>query len=707
MRFGVFEVDPAAGRLWKNGRKVALQDQPFQILCLLLERPGEVVTREEIQQRLWPSGVHVDFERGLNKAVLKLRDALGDSAENPRFVETLPRRGYRLIVPVDTTVSSPAEPGPAPPHSRAWGLSTRVGLGVVIAMIVVTALLVLATRRVPPRSAPSLVQFSVPLPPGLGLSVYDSASLAFSNDGRRLAFAARGGEGEGIYVRSLDGLDAVRLAGSEGARSLFFSPDDDWIGFEARERLHRVAATGGAPQPLCDMPFPSGAATGSQGGVVLVPSFTGGLFAVPAGGGRLERLTVPDRAKGEGAHVWPRSLPDGRGVLFTIWSGGSSYDHSKVAVLPADGGPWRILVEGAYEPRYVPSGHLVFVRGNTLLAVPFDLDRLAVTGPPVSVLPSLASDASTGAALYDVSRTGALAYVPGRAIRQQRHLVWVDRSGRIRRVRDEAMPYLSPRLSPDGRRVAAWVEEAEAEVWLYDVARDALSRATFTGDNHTPTWSPDGASLAFESGRDFVHHLFVRPLDGAPGERQLTFGAHHHYLSDWSADGRFLSYTEFNPETGADVLVVDQKDGATRAVARSPFSEKEAVFSPDGRWIAYGSNESGLAEVYVQSFPDGGPRLQISSGGGTEPAWARNGESLFFRHGPGMLEAPFRAGAAGKPHLLFEGRFHDNIAPSRSYDITSDGRFLMVEEPPVEDLPREIRVIFGWSEDLKRRVPGR
>jgi Tol biopolymer transport system component/DNA-binding winged helix-turn-helix (wHTH) protein len=709
MRFGTFEVDFTAGELRRYGRRIALQEQPFQILCALLERPGELVTREQIRQRLWPSDVHVDFERGLNKAVLKLREAIGDSAENPRFIETVPRKGYRFIAPVTSSSAEGAAPSGMSDRESAVvgpGLRWRVaGVGVGAAVLG-GALVAWLGRPAAPRSP--VVRFTVSLPPGLGFNVYNSASVVFSHDGTRVAYSARGHEGSGIYVRPLDGLDLVRLPGTEEARSLFFSSDDSWIGFEAGEKLKRVGVTGGTPQVLGDLPFPAGATAGTpDDSIILVPSFTGGLFRLPHGGRPL-RLTTPDSARGEGAHVWPQALPQGRGVLYTVWSAGS-FDQARIAVLPLPEGEPRVVIEGGYSARYSPSGHLVFVRGGGLHAAPFDLDRLAVIGPAVSVVPGVLTDTSSGAALFDVSPAGALAYVPGTAYTQRRQLMWVDRTGHARAVSDRSGPYLSPRLSPDGRRIALWVEEGQAEVWIHEPSRGALTRTTLSGDNHSPMWSPDGTRLAFESGRRFVHQVFIRPADGAGEDRQVTEGEHHHYLSDWSRDGRWLAYTEFHPATGADVWVTSA-DGTpdARPFARAAASEKEAVFSPDGRWLAYVSDESGQFEVYVQPFPGPGSRRQVSTNGGAEPAWSTKGDELFYRNGRQMVAVTVTRSPDlefGRPTVLFEGWYHDNIAPCRSYDVTADGRFLMVTEPVGNDLPKELHVVLGWADELGRRVP--
>jgi tricorn protease-like protein len=437
----------------------------------------------------------------------------------------------------------------------------------------------------------------------------------------------------------------------------------------------------------------------------MAPSFTGGLFRLGAEGGRPARLTKPDTARGEGAHVWPAALPRGRGVLFTLWSGDRSFDQAKIAVQPSGAEPPRIVLDGGYAARYAPSGHLVFVRGGALHAAPFDLERLAVAGPAAPVVPAVLTDASTGAALFDVSEAGTLAFVPGGEHRQVRRMVWVDRKGKAQPVGDVTGPLLSPRLSRDGRRIALWREETAADVWVQDLSRDAMARVTFGGDSHSPTWSPDGTRLAYESGRAVMHRIFVKAADGTGGERRVTSGEHHQYLSDWSKDGRWLAYTEFHPETGADVWIASADGSAeARALARTPFSEKEAVFSPDGRWLAFVSDESGEFDVYLQPFPAGGARRRVSTGGGEEPAWSHDGRELFFRRGRQLLAVrlqPSKDVELDKPVVLFEGAYHDNVAPCRSYDVAPDGRFLMVTEPLGDDLPQELHVVLGWAEELK------
>jgi Tol biopolymer transport system component len=592
-------------------------------------------------------------------------------------------------------------------HALAWTALGAV-LGLVAALLAWRALISdkPAARPAPPGS---LVRFSLRPPPGLGIITYSSASLAFSHDGSRLAMAAQGSEESGLYIRPLDALEAVKVSGTERARSPFFYPGDDWVGFEAGGRLQRVGTAGGAPQDLFESPYPAGASVPGPGALLIfVPTFTGGLFELAGPGAPARRLTAPNRSQGEGAHLWPSALPDGRGILFAIWKGGRSQDEGSIAVLELNAKEPKVVLEGGYYPRF-SGGHLFFVRGGDILAAPFDLDRLAVTGRAVSVAAGVLADPSGGAALYDVSPAGALAYVPGGPQTTDRRIVWVDRSGTARSVTEARRPYGSPRFSPDGRRLALWTDESESHCWIYDLARGSFSRVGTSGDDHGPVWSPDGRRLAYESGREAIHQIYVSSEDGA--ERRVTSGDHHHYLGDWSPDGRFLVYVEFHPETGSDLWAVDPESAAPpRPLVRTRSSEREPAVSPDGRWLAYASDESGQFEVYAQPFPGPGGRIQLSTDGGEEPAWSRDGRELFYRSGNRMMALTVRLGGeleASRRRTLFTGFYHHSKVPTRQYDVAGDGRFVVVTEPTGSELPQEVRVVLGLTADLARRSPAR
>jgi serine/threonine-protein kinase len=609
-----------------------------------------------------------------------------------------------------SAATAPEERGPG-----AGGVSRRRTLGGAVlgfalgAAAVSIAWYAMSVRRVGTERPPiPPARFTLRLPEGLGLAVYNSSSLAFSPDGTRLAFAARGARDSGVWIRPLDALESRKIPGTELARSPFFLPGSDWLVFEANLRLKRVLLSGGTPQVLQEMPYPTGATAGPQGSIVLVPNFTGGLFQLSPGRGTPRRLTSPGATDGGGGHIWPAALPNERGFLFTSWNEGKSYDQADISVYEFRTGTSRVVLEGGYHARFAPSGHILFVRGLSLHSAPFDLATLAVTGPSVPIIEGVLSDASQGASLFDVSSRGSLAYVSGGAYTAARRLVSVDRTGAARTI-SAGRPYVSPRVSSDGRRIALWIEESEASLYVLDPARVTLSRTVFSSDDHSPAWSPDGTRLAFESGREGAHQVYVGPADGSGAANRITSGEHHHYLTDWSRDGRWLAYVEFHPTTGADLWVVSA-DGKSppSPLLRTSFSEKAAVFSPDSRWLAYASDESGRYEVYALPFPGPGGRIQLSNAGGEEPAWSRDGRELYYREDHRMMAVPVRPDAdlsPGRPFALFSGSYLQNIAPNRSYDVGPDGRFWMVTEPVGGELPQEIHVILGFAEELKRRVP--
>ena len=597
---------------------------------------------------------------------------------------------------------TPVAGAPVAPAVRRFSVSTLAALSAVLAVGLVISVW---RRGIPSAAAPqSLVRFSIALPGDQSLDESIGYSVALSPDGKRLAYVASRGSEQSIYIRSLDSLESVRVPGTGRASSPFFSPDGEWIGFEAAGKLVKVPVSGGSPQVLCDVLFPAGASWGADDTIVFTPLYTAGLFAMSARGGKPRRLTTPDSSQGEIAHLWPDFLPDGKHVLFTIWNGSTNWDQSRIAVLSLDTGKWQTVLEGGSFARYDPGGQVLYLRGDTLFAAPFDLTQLRVTGRPVQVVQGVLKELGTGAAYFSISQAGTLAYAPGTARTPARSLVAVDRTGKSRSIAAARRAYNSPRISPDGRRVALWLEDATPNIWIHDLALETLTRASFGSDDHTPVWSPDGKRLAYESSRTGTHQVFVQQADGTGDAIQVTTGEYDHYLCDWSPDGQHLVYVEWHPQTGADLWTL-RLDGRTppRLFLRSPFNEKQAAFSPNGRWLAYVSDESGQNEVYVQPFPGPGPKQQVSADGGEEPAWSRPGRQLFYRIGGRMMVV--NVGDSGafsvdRPRRLFEGLFYYTAVPNRTYDVRPDGQFVMVGEPELEYATRQINIVLNWPASL-------
>jgi len=407
--------------------------------------------------------------------------------------------------------------------------------------------------------------------------------------------------------------------------------------------------------------------------------------------------------KGDSGNRWPQLLPGDKAVLFDA----GSTANSRLTVHAMGTSQQRNLLQGGRYARYVPSGHLVFAQGGTLMAVPFDPGRLEVTGTPIPVVDDIFQSGTTGAAGFSVSDTGSLVYVSGGGPPAQ-HLVWVDRAGNEETVAAPARTYgtAGPRLSPDGRRMAVPVE---GQIWLYDFAREIFSRLTLEGQsNLTPTWTPDGKRIAFSSMREGAQNLFWQSADESGGGERLARSEYPQYLGSFSPDGKLLVFPEIHPDTVYDIWVLRLDDLVAEPFLRTPFTEAAPRFSPDGRWVAYVSDESGPLEIYVRPYPGPGGKWQISADGGLEPVWNPNGRELFYREGDKMMAVAIEtepAFSAGKPRLLFEGRYLPTPATLPNYDVSQDGqRFLMIKESEQAEAITQINVVLNWSEELKRLV---
>jgi serine/threonine-protein kinase len=540
---------------------------------------------------------------------------------------------------------------------------------------------------------------AINLPPGEQLpDLLFGPAVALSPDGTHLAYVAMQGSSQQIYLRAMDSLEARPLPGTAGAVNPFFSPDSQWLGFFTDGKLKKISVNGGEALSLAGAPFAHGASWGRQGMIVFAPALVGVLQQVPESGGTPQPLTRFQ--KPEITHRWPEVLPGGKAVLFD-----TSID-SGIAVQSIATGERKNLIPGGAQPRYASSGHLVYAQGGTLMAVPFDSQRLTVTGAAVPVVEDVVQSAN-GAAQYSLSAAGTLVYVPGGAQRNESQLVWVNRDGTEQPLAAPPRAYLNPRLSPDGKRVAVTTER---QIWVYDLSRDTLTRLTFEGESSYPIWTPDGKRIAFESAKNGSPNLFWRPSDGSGGVETLTAGEYYQILSSWSPDGKLLAFVDVNPSTGYDIWVLRMSDRKAQPFLQTAFSEAAPQFSPDGRWLAYVSDESGRNEVYVQPYPGPGGKWLISTDGGTEPMWNRNGRELFYRNGEKMMNvdiATQHGFTAGKPRMLFEGRYEPTPGTLPNYDVSPDGlRFLMVK--PTEQAgaaPTQINVVLNWFEELKRRVP--
>jgi serine/threonine-protein kinase len=546
--------------------------------------------------------------------------------------------------------------------------------------------------------------------------------MAVSPDGRKLVYRLSSHGKPALATRSLDTLEPRIIEGSENGAGAFFSPDGDWIAFvDPQGKLKKVRIGGDAPLTIAELSvLLSGIyfwGTWGDDGTIVFTGGTGTLLRVSGAGGTPEEATALDRARGEILHSQPEVLPGGKALLYLALVAPSK--RQDLVVRPKETGITKVLLEGATGPaRYVPTGHLLFARESTLFAVPFDLRNLELWGDPFPVAEGLEVSlyGNYRAAQFDVSKEGTLVYLvdtPG--IRAS--LVWVDRHGKATPVTEERNAYMVPRLSPDGDRIAFTVldeETGQRDVWVLDRNRGTRTRLTFgEGLSTDPVWSPDGRTVAFASTRSGRFSVFSLAEDGTGEATPLTRPREGLiFPRQWLPDGSGLLF---------QVVAASQDIGVLRVGARfeeeillgTPFWELEPSVSPDGKWLAYASDESGRREVYVRDFPGPGRRWLISADGGDEPLWAPSGLELFYRNDNQMMVVPISAAREpGTPLVLFEGEYERDPFgnDARNYDLSPDGtRFLMVRREVESDRPQQqqLNVVLNWFEELKRLDPNR
>jgi Tol biopolymer transport system component len=636
----------------------------------------------------------------------KVRDLLRRCLQKDKTLRMQAAGDARIEIQEALAAPATAEPAVAATARGFRSLGRHgliIGLGVLVLCAAVTGLAVWNLKPAPSPPPRPVSRVSIDLPPDTQLGmVADTPGMAVSPDGSQLAYVAVQGSTDQIYLRAMDGLEARPIPGTEGAYEPFFSPDGQWLGFFAGGKLKKVSVNGGAAITLCDAANTPGASWSRQGTIVF--GTIGPLMQVSDSGGTPKALTHLE--KGDTAHMWPEFLPGGKDVLFTVGFG----FPSRVAVYSVETGERHDLVQGATAPHYLPAGYLVYAQaGGSLMAAPFDAQRLRITGPAVPVAQGILINAGTGTTQYSISDTGSLVFASASGGGAQGRLVWVDRKGVEQPLPAPPHVYWFPRLSPDGQRVAVTIDGQQ--IWLYDLRRDTLTRWTFAGTaNRTGIWTPDGKHIAFLSNKDGPSNIYWQRADGSGGLERLTTSQYLQAPSSWSPDGQALAFLQISSApTGFDIWVLRTGDHKAQPFLQTPFTETAPAFSPDRHWLAYVSDESGRLEIYVQPYPGPGGKYQISTEGGTEPVWNPKGRELFYRQGDKMLAVEVTAQPSfsiSKPRMLFKGPYHPTPQTFPDYDVSADGqRFLMLKPAGQAQASTQINVVLNWTEELKRLVP--
>jgi serine/threonine protein kinase/Tol biopolymer transport system component len=565
----------------------------------------------------------------------------------------------------------------------------------------------------------------------------EASSVAISPDGTVVVYVAAGGSAglpikEGVYSktqlyrRPIDSFRAVAIEGTTSGGAPFFSPDGQWIGFFDFNRsvLRKVARAGGVPVDICfvnGLSFRGGYWT--EDGKIYFSDAVG-LFVVDENGGAPEELASPSLKEGIKTYRFPDLLPGSHSLLFALGSSEIlSYDDADIALLDLESGDVRVLARGGCDPQYVPTGHIIFGRAGNLYALPFDLERLEVTGPPVLILKGVVTSDGYGSMHMSCSRDGTLLYVAGGPEQFSTEISILDSDGRLERIPQPERPYGNVRLSPDAKRFAVSVLGANASLWVYDLQRGTLTKLISGWDNFAPVWNNSGDMIAFGSNRSGRNGIWLTRPDGSGSPKLLSDQFLNEYPNSWSPDDRMITYSGLQTETnGMDVWVVTL-DGEQIPIASTPARELRGFFSPDGRYIAYTSDESGRLEIYVQAFPVTGRKWKLSEDGGELPLWSREGDRIYYWNEQRLMSVTVELDPEFKParaRVMIEAdiEVHD-------YDVFPGGeRFLVLgrsstRERAAASIARgaaqgrlfpaqspDLRVVLNWFDELARSAHG-
>jgi Tol biopolymer transport system component/DNA-binding winged helix-turn-helix (wHTH) protein len=729
-RFGVFELDLRAHELRKQGRRVHLQDKPFELLAFLVSRPGQLVTRDELQRHLWHADTFVAFDDNLNAAVRKAREALGDSAESPRFIETVPRHGYRFLAPVEPfPTPESAIPVQTPPHANVstpapqevpragqtepgtWSVPAAAAVAVLLAGLLGFGWSMARTPGTRPadssNGARDLIRYRVMAPQGHRIPP-GGPRLAVSPDGHHVAFVAHvePAVGRRVWIQSIDAPTPRAVPGTEEAFDVFWSPDSRALAFVAVGMLRTLHLDGGPAVTLGKADSSSGGSWSVEAGLLVTEGAGTGLVLFPPDGGAPRIVTTPDSGRNEKTHRFPQFLPDGQSFIYLAES--HLRERSAIYLARLDAPGRTHLLDTPYKAEFVAPDALLFMRNGRLVSQRLDLSTWRLTGAPTEVLPGVFGSAN-GEAWFSSSSGGVIAYA-GPPPPEPRGLTWFDTDGRRVGAIDVPATCVDVALSPDDRQVALGCREAQygpSDVWAAEIASGRVRRLTSNpaGDGG-PVWSPDGRAIAYARARGHRAEADIYLLDPAvAGDTHPILAADgvSEHPTSWSPRGDLLFFQREGNVGKEDLWVWPTRNGErARPWLATPHNEHRAVISPDGRWVAYEADRTGRPEVYVRQLasPDAG-EWPVSTRGGRGPKWQRGGHAVYFVSEDWQMTvaAPGPSGTwtDATTRVLFElpGRTQPPGMPP-TFDVTADGQRFLVGPPPLAAADPLMTVVLDW-----------
>jgi Tol biopolymer transport system component len=689
--FGIVFAEMLAGRPMYEGETVS------EILAAVIMKPPDL----GVLPALTPAAVRRLIERCLDRdPKARLRDIGEARIALERYVAN----------PDAEKAGSVARAAPR----RAW-LPLIAIASMIVAVAVAGLLLVIGRRQ--PSAAPAISRFDLDVPPKTELNLISRPAVTISPDGSQVVFAAVLDGVSRLYVRRRDAVEARLLPGTEEASDPVFSPDGKWLVFFGGSKLKKMQLDG-TPVSLADAPDARGVDWLGDNTLVYAPSAIGPIYTIPAVGGVARAITSIDEKARERTHRWPVALPGGRAVLFTVGTFASpdNYDDSQIDAVILSSGERRRVFERAALVRLAP-GHLLFARGAVLSAVPFDTDKLTVAGTPVQVLQGVNGDTTTGASDFALAADGTFAYVPGDSRTGLNRPVWANRNGMTELFDLPENLYFDPRMSPDGSRVALTIGrgarsgagEGSDDLWVYEIARKTLTRFTFGGGD-TPVWSADGSRIYYvsQNAAGTQSTIWMRPSDGSRDPVRLATIDSRAFLHYVSPDGRsfIIDFEDHNGKGRQIFRWFADSTAKPEPLVATPSDEYAAAVSPDGRWLAYQSNESNRYEVYVRDLQGTGARWQVSNGGGEEPHWSPNGRELYFRAESRLFVSPVERQPTfrpGTPSLLMQGIYNMRSDSGISFDVDpKSGRFVMIRLASSGASQARVRLVLNWLDEFRR-----